>query len=490
MPISPTHPTTQSFAAAIALAEGYNVAGTVPNRTNNPGDLKNGNIGSGTLPNGVTSIYPTPEAGMTALQYQAAHILNGDSKSYSYDPNDTTINDAAKIYAPSNAVNWANNVSGALGVPPDTTLGAIANGAVPVQPASAILPANKLAMTGTQPGQPQTADSATSQKQVQSTDALLSPAVAVPVAGQDITDAAYAGLATFLQVSPDASMKMTPWFNDNNLITGNPRIRKSVQPVTFQVFLSQKGTGQPLVDSMGKPVTLQLNVSMNQISILSKHASNRQPTRTGMHITFWGMAPDTITGQATTGVFQNQYGLTDYFSTAKITDDIATKVGAAFSNNPDTEQLIAQNPEAYRVAAQDAFVEFLKLFQMNGLVWYNTPTDQNATYLQGQQQSTPAAWSPQTGSSTFQRNSRNNDVRSKGYVVMNYRNSKYLGYFKSLSWRMDAEKPFQWQFSFVFQVERTLTAYFYPLGIAVAAPLNSRPAPTLGLAALPPPTGQ
>ena len=42
MPISPTHPTTQSLAAAIALAEGYNVAGSIPNTTNNPGDLKNG----------------------------------------------------------------------------------------------------------------------------------------------------------------------------------------------------------------------------------------------------------------------------------------------------------------------------------------------------------------------------------------------------------------------------------------------------------------
>lgn len=73
---------------------------------------------------------------------------------------------------------------------------------------------------------------------------------------------------------------------------------------------------------------------------------------------------------------------------------------------------------------------------------------------------------------------------------MNYRNNKYLGYFKSLSWTMDAEHPFQWKFNFTFQVERTLTAYFYPLGLAVAAPLNTRPAPTIELAALLPPTGQ
>lgn len=396
MPVTYTNPITASLTAAIALNEGYNKAGSVPNRTNNPGDLKNGDIGYGTTPNGIT-IYNTPEDGIVAAQHQAAHILNGDSNRYNYDPNDTNLNDIGKIYAPDDP-NYGAKLAATLGVSPDTNLGDIASGAVPVKSASAILPANKLAMTGTQAGEPQTTDNtAANQKQAQSTSALLSPEAAVPVPGQDITDADFAGLATFLQVSPDPSMSMTPWYLDNNLITGNPRIRKNVQPVTFQVYLSQQGTGQMLTDNQGKPVTLQLNCSMNQISILSKHVFNRQPTRTGMHLTFWGMAADSVTGQATTGVFQNQYGVTDYFSTAKINDDIAIKVGAAFRGNPTTEQLIAQNPEAYRIAAQDAFVEFLKLFQMNGLVWYNTPTDQNAVFLQGQQQSTPAAWSPNRG---------------------------------------------------------------------------------------------
>jgi hypothetical protein len=209
-----------------------------------------------------------------------------------------------------------------------------------------------------------------------------------------------------------------------------------------------------------------------------------------MLITFWGMAADVITGSGSTGVFMNQYGVTDYFSTAKTTDDIATKVGMAFSNDPDVEQTIATNPEAYRVAAQDAFVEFLKLFQMNGNVWYSSSTNNDSTQL-NQSQVAPAVWQANSGATNFQQNSRNNDVRSKGYVVMTYRNNKYLGYFKSLSWTMDADKPFQWNFNFTFQVEKTLTALYVPIQPAPTltnVPLNTRQTPLLTPNVLPPST--
>ena len=56
---------------------------------------------------------------------------------------------------------------------------------------------------------------------------------------------------------------------------------------------------------------------------------------------------------------------------------------------------------------------------------------------------------------------RNNDVYKRGYVVMRFHNSQYLGFFKSLSFTMDANKPYQWHFNFVFQVERTLTLFYY-----------------------------
>jgi hypothetical protein len=38
----------------------------------------------------------------------------------------------------------------------------------------------------------------------------------------------------------------------------------------------------------------------------------------------------------------------------------------------------------------------------------------------------------------------------------------YLGYFKSLTWAMDAATPFAWAFNFVFQVEKTYSALYFP----------------------------
>jgi len=487
MAITPTNPITLSLANAIALANGYNVVGSTPNNTNNPGNLKNGDVGFGVDSQGNT-VYGTPEMGNKALQNQAAHILNGDSKTFSYNPLKTPLSVIGSVFAPNDQM-WINNVASSLGVTPATPLGLIANGTVHVTPYLQILPTNKLTLQGTIAGQVQPTDAATNVKQGVSANSSTSPTAAVPIAATADLSAYNSTIATELQVSPDPSMSMTAWYDDQNLLTGNPRIRKSVQPVTFQVYLNQN-TGQMLNNLVtGKPITLQLNASISQITILSKHIYNRQPTRTAMLVTFWGMAADTISGQCTTGVFMNQYGLTDYFSTSKTTDEIASLVGRSFSNDPTVEQEIAKNPEAYRVAAQDAFVEFLKLFQMNGLVWYNTKTDQKSLYLQGQTQTTPASWSPQTGQTNFQQNARNNDVRTKGYVIMNYRNNKYLGYFKSLTWTMDAEHPFSWKFNFTFQVEKTLTAYYYPLGILQATPLNLRRQVTLAPNVLPPPAG-
>jgi hypothetical protein len=114
------------------------------------------------------------------------------------------------------------------------------------------------------------------------------------------------------------------------------------------------------------------------------------------------------------------------------------------------------------VAAQDAFTEFLKLFQMNGVVWYQPNPVRSDGVIDGTQQYTPTAWIPSQGTTSFQKNARSNDVLSKGYVLMKYRNNTYLGYFKSLAWTIDAEKPFSWNFNFTFQVERTITALYYP----------------------------
>src|SRR5208282_850371 len=431
--------------------------------------------------NGYT-IYGTAEMGNLALQNQAAHILNGDSRAFSYNPNKTSLNAVGAILAPNNTV-WIKNVSTSLGINPNTNLGAIASGSTRVVPALDILPVNKLALQGTMPGQKQPSDAATVNNTVESLGFNVS--AAVPVAGQPISGTAAAAAtatSTDLEVS-DASMSQTPWYADRNLITGNQRIRDAVLPVTFQVYLSKAQNSLLINPTNKQPITVRMNASMSQWNILSKHISTRTPTRTGMHITFWGMAADMITGTASTGVFMNAYGITDYFSTAKATDDITSAIARNFSMDPNVEMAAASNPEAYRVAAQDAFTEFLKLFQMNGNVWYNSaPADPT---LLGQSQVAPSTWQANTGSTNFQQNSRNNDVRSKGYVVMSFRNNLYLGYFKALSWTMDAEKPFQWIFNFTFQVERTLTAYYYPIAPAPPTipqqPLNVRNSPQLAL---------
>jgi hypothetical protein len=261
----------------------------------------------------------------------------------------------------------------------------------------------------------------------------------------------------------------TPWFKDDTLVIGNRRIRNSVQPVSFRIYLSQQ-TGELLHNPTdNKPIVLQLNTSLQQFELQSKHIYNRQPSRTGQHVTFWGMQPDLVTGSGTTGVFMNQFGLTDWFSVANVPEEVIEQVTRAFTTgHPITPQgykdaNLANQQNFMRVAAQDAFMEFMKMFQMNGNVWFYNPN--YASYQTGQQQSTPTGWSPQTGLSALQQNARNNDVFSRGWVEMTFKNNTFLGYFKSLSWTQDAEKPFQWNFNFSFQVERTFTSLYFPTGI-------------------------
>jgi hypothetical protein len=140
--------------------------------------------------------------------------------------------------------------------------------------------------------------------------------------------------------------------------------------------------------------------------------------------------------------------------------------GAASPTTPSDYTMLMQNErvpdisEAMRVAAQDAFVEFLSLFKMNGNVWYHNAGYQNTG--QDLTQAGTSLYSSTTGISNTQMNARNNDILTRGYVTMRYKSNTYYGFFKSLSWQMSAEKPFQWTFSFVFQVERTINQLYLP----------------------------
>ena len=118
--------TIQDLATAIMKAEGGDVSGSVPNRANNPGDLKLGDLGQGTI-NGVT-VFPDFATGFAALQKQVGSMVDGSSKYY--DPSQT-LADVGNTYSGGDP-NWAKNVANFLGVTPDTTLGDAAKANAPM----------------------------------------------------------------------------------------------------------------------------------------------------------------------------------------------------------------------------------------------------------------------------------------------------------------------------------------------------------------------
>lgn len=107
---------TSPFADAVARAEGFGIPGAIPTLANNPGDLALGDLGYGTLGNNI-SIFPSTQAGETALQNQINAMANGTSKYYS--PNET-LAQAGSTY--SGGSSWATNVAKFLGIPTSATL--------------------------------------------------------------------------------------------------------------------------------------------------------------------------------------------------------------------------------------------------------------------------------------------------------------------------------------------------------------------------------
>lgn len=102
------------LALAIANEEGFNKPGSIPARANNPGDLKLGNVGNGTI-NGIT-IFSSASDGWDALENQLTAIANGGSSYYSPD---MSIAEIGQVYAGGDPT-WAVNVASYLGVSPDT----------------------------------------------------------------------------------------------------------------------------------------------------------------------------------------------------------------------------------------------------------------------------------------------------------------------------------------------------------------------------------
>ncbi len=110
---------------AIAQAEGFYVAGSIPQTANNPGDLEVGDVGYGTLGQGIT-VFGSVNDGWEALANQINLIVSGQSSNYS--PTETLAQVGA-TYSGGDP-NWANNVASILGVSVNTPFASLAGGTV------------------------------------------------------------------------------------------------------------------------------------------------------------------------------------------------------------------------------------------------------------------------------------------------------------------------------------------------------------------------
>jgi len=116
-----TNDKVKAVAEAIASAEGFGVAGAIPTRAHNPGDLEMGDVGNGTI-QGKT-VFASDTDGWQALYRQVQLILYGGSSYYS--PSDTW-RQVGSVYAGGDPA-WAINVAAHLGVNPDSSVGEYAN---------------------------------------------------------------------------------------------------------------------------------------------------------------------------------------------------------------------------------------------------------------------------------------------------------------------------------------------------------------------------
>lgn len=105
------------FATAIAKQEGFYVAGSVPQRANNPGDLKVPNMP--TLPGTSITLFSSAGAGWDALYRQINLILTGRSSYYNLD---MTIAQMGRVWTTTEQAPWSSNVASFLGVSVDTRL--------------------------------------------------------------------------------------------------------------------------------------------------------------------------------------------------------------------------------------------------------------------------------------------------------------------------------------------------------------------------------
>lgn len=112
------------LAQGIAIAEGF--GGTehdgspnLPSRCNNPGDLEIGDVGYGTEMD--KTIFPTEQAGWTALEHECDLVLNGLSRA-GYKTSDTFLQFAQRYTGGDGSASWAQIVCHHLGISVTDTL--------------------------------------------------------------------------------------------------------------------------------------------------------------------------------------------------------------------------------------------------------------------------------------------------------------------------------------------------------------------------------
>lgn len=97
----------KTFAEAISVAEGFGVAGSLPQRAHNPGDLVMPGWTGPTLGAEHISVFADDATGWAALYRQLLLIVSGRSHVYGKDVN---ISQLAHKWTPVGSDEWARNV--------------------------------------------------------------------------------------------------------------------------------------------------------------------------------------------------------------------------------------------------------------------------------------------------------------------------------------------------------------------------------------------
>lgn len=122
-----------------------------------------------------------------------------------------------------------------------------------------------------------------------------------------------------LQAELQAGLEYLPWWEDDTLITSNPKLKADPDQMYFEVFTDRKYTTM-LRDKSGDPIKVRMYVNIDKISERYGHTIGRGTTKTGFKLDLWGQELDEISGSGSTGLFMNSLGVTHLPSIARNSD--------------------------------------------------------------------------------------------------------------------------------------------------------------------------